>query len=536
MGLPGDVRALNGGVTLRLALSVLRSENARHWVLDRITMSSTSTSTTAYDRLAATYLRLHRLQHLQSIAYWDQAAYMPPAGNDARAAALAEMATLMHRMSTDPKLRDDLDRAEQEPLNDDQRANLREMRRVWRQSNALPESLVERTQLASSRCEHAWRAQRPANDWAGFVANLGAVLACAREEATLLSDQTGLSRYDAMMDRFEPGMTSAQLDRIFGDVRQWLPSLIQRAIDKQSREPLVQPHGPFPVGAQRSLCEQAMRLLGFDFEAGRLDVSTHPFCGGVPEDVRMTTRFRDDEFLVSLMGTIHETGHGRYEQNRPRETLGQPVSQARSMAIHESQSLSCEMQLGGHPGFAALLSPLVAQAFGEQPAFEPGNLHRLITRVKPGLIRVDADEVTYPAHVILRYEIERPLIEGEIELDDVPALWDEKMAELLGVDTRGNYKDGPMQDVHWPVALFGYFPCYSLGAMYSAQWFAAMRRSVPDLDERIGRGDLQPVFDWLHRRIWSQGSRYLTDDLCRRASGEVLNPAHLRAHLEARYL
>jgi carboxypeptidase Taq len=290
------------------------------------------------------------------------------------------------------------------------------------------------------------------------------------------------------------------------------------------------------VHAQKALCDQVIRLLGFDFESGRLDVSAHPFCGGVPEDVRMTTRFREDDFLGSLMGTVHETGHGRYEQNLPRDWLGQPVAHARSMALHESQSLSFEMQLGGHPGFVSRLAPLVVRAFGNQPAFEPQNLHRLMTRVKPDFIRVDADEVTYPAHIILRYEIERPLIEGEIEPEDVPALWDAKMMELLGVDTRGNFKDGPMQDVHWPEALFGYFPCYSLGAMYSAQWFAAMRRSMPDLDIRIGAGDLAPVFEWLREHIWSQASRWTTDELAVRASGEVLNPAHFKAHLQARYL
>ena len=176
------------------------------------------------------------------------------------------------------------------------------------------------------------------------------------------------------------------------------------------------------------------------------------------------------------------------------------------------------------------------QAFGDQPAFEETNLHRLLTRVKPGFIRVDADEVTYPAHVILRFEIERPLIEGEIEPADIPALWDAKMKELLDLDTRGNYKDGPMQDVHWSEGLFGYFPCYSLGAMYAAQWFAAMRRALPDLDARIEAGDLTPVFGWLSDNIWSQGSRWTTDDLAVRASGETLNPAHFKAHLERRYL
>ena len=492
--------------------------------------------TPAYESLAATWTRLHHLGHLQSIAGWDQAANMPPKGNEARAAALAEMAALLHRLRTDPQLPDTLARAEQEPLSDFQRANLREIRRQWQSSNALPESLVQRRQIATSRCEHAWRTQRPANDWTGFVENFREVLKCGREEATLLSQQTGLRKYDALMDRYEPGMRCAQLDRVFGEVRQWLPGLITRVLDKQSREPTIAAIGPFAIQSQRKLCEQVMRVLGFDFEAGRLDVSAHPFCGGVPEDVRMTTRFGEDDFLGSLMGTVHETGHGCYEQNLPRGWLGQPVSEARSMALHESQSLSFEMQLGCHPGFVHLIAPLVVQAFGAQPAFESQNLHRLMTRVKPGFIRVDADEVTYPAHVILRYEIERPLIEGEIEPEDVPALWDARMMELLGVDTRGNYKDGPLQDVHWPEALFGYFPCYSLGAMYAAQWFAAMRRAMPDLDAHIGAGDLKPVFDWLRENIWTQASRWSTDELALRASGEVLNPAHFKAHLEARYL
>ena len=492
--------------------------------------------TPAYDELVSAWTRMHRFGHLQSIAGWDRAAHMPPKGNEARAAAMAEMAALLHRMRTDPALHERLQRAEDEPLDDVARANLREMQRDWRLHNALPEDLVQRAHLASARCEHAWRSQRPANDWPGFLANFRAVLALAREEAGLLAEAGGLTKYDALMDRFEPGMTCARLDRIFGDLRRWLPDLVQRVRARQAAEPVLAPQGPFAPARQRRLCEQAMRRLGFDFDAGRLDVSTHPFCGGVPEDVRLTTRFREDDFLGALTGTIHETGHGRYEQNLPRAWLGQPVALARSMALHESQSLAFEMQLGCHPGFVAQLAPLLGEAFGAQPAFAPRNLHRLLTRVAPGPIRVDADEVTYPAHIILRYEIERPLIEGEIEPEDVPALWDAKMQELLGVDTRGNFADGPLQDVHWPESLFGYFPCYTLGAMYAAQWFAAMRRATPDLDERIARGDLDVVFDWLGANIWSQGSRWSTDELALRASGEVLNPAHFKAHLQARYL
>lgn len=493
-------------------------------------------STPVYDGLAEHSLRLYRFEHLGAICSWDQASMMPPGGSEARSAAMAELAGHVHRLRTDPTIAGRLDRAEQEPLDDVQRANLRELRRDWFNANALPDSLVQARQFATSRCEHAWRTQRPANDWAGFLENFREVLRVGREEARLLAERSGLGLYESLMDRYEPGMRCDTVDRVFGEVRQWLPGLIAQVVAKQAAEPCIAPVGPFAVAQQKALCEAVMQRLGFDFTAGRLDTSAHPFSGGVPEDVRLTTRYRDDEFLGSLMGTIHETGHGRYEQNLPRERLGQPVALARSMAIHESQSLSFEMQLGRHPGFVARLAPLLRAHFGDQPAFEPGNLQRLVTRVRPGRIRVDADEVTYPAHVILRYEIERPLIEGEIEAEDIPALWDAKMQSLLGIDTRGDFRNGPLQDVHWPEALFGYFPCYSLGAMYAAQWFAAMRRATPGLDARIAGGDDAPVFDWLHAHIWSQGSRWTTDELAQRASGEPLNPAHFRAHLEARYL
>ncbi|MEO8298291.1 MAG: carboxypeptidase M32 [Burkholderiales bacterium] len=480
--------------------------------------------------------RQYRLEHLGAICGWDRAAFMPPNGNEARSAALAELEGVLHGLRTDAALATLLAQAAQEPLDDWQRANLREMTRDWRASNALPQRLVEARTKAGARCEHAWRSQRPANDWPGFLANFREVVAIAREESRYLADDTGLTPYDALMDRYEPGMTSAEVDRVFGEIKTWLPGLIAQVRQRQADEPVLPPQGPFDTAAQRRLSLAVMRQLGFDFDGGRLDESSHPFTGGVPEDVRLTTRYSPDDLLQALMGTVHETGHARYEQNLPLAWRGQPVGRSRSMAVHESQSLSFEMQLGCHPGFIARLAPLLAAELGAQPAFEPHNLARLVTRVKPGFIRVEADEVTYPAHVLLRYEIERALIEGTIEADDLPTLWDEKMRDYLGLDTRGNYRDGVLQDVHWTEGAFGYFPCYTLGAMYAAQWFAAMRRAMPDLDVRITAGDLAPVFGWLQQHIWQQGSRWLTPELVQRASGEPLNPAYLRAHLAARYL
>lgn len=492
--------------------------------------------TAAYQELARHWSRLHRLGHLHSIAGWDRAAMMPPKGSEARAEALAEMDALLHRLRTEPRLADLLSQAEQESLDDAARSNLREIRRDCKKSNALPPALVEAKSLAASRCEHAWQTQRPAGDWAGFLVNLREVLRLAREEAKYLAEASGVAPYDALMEQFEPGMTSAEVDRLFGDLQSWLPGLVRAVRDKQAGEPVIGPEGSFAKPAQRALSLDVMAMLGFDFDAGRLDESAHPFSGGVPEDTRLTTRYREDDFVQSLMGTIHETGHARYEQNLPRELLGQPVARARSMAIHESQSLSFEMQLGRSPGFIGLIAPLLARHLGSRPGFETGNLQRLLTRVRADLIRVDADELTYPAHVILRYGIEKRLIEGEVEAEDIPALWDEGMASLLGVETRGNFRDGCMQDVHWSAGLFGYFPCYTLGAMYAAQWFAAIRRATPDLDRRVAGGDLAPVFDWLRANIWRQASRWTTGELAERASGETLNPLHFRRHLETRYL
>lgn len=503
-------------------------------------MSTSAASTPYYTELTRVYARLHRYHHLSAIVGWDRNAMMPAGGNEARAAAEAELSALIHRTRTDPRLATWLKAAEAEALDDTARANLREIRRDWRDANALPEALVEAKTLAGARCEHAWRSQRAANDWKGFLENFREVVKLAREEAQLLADDTGLTRYDALMDRFEPGVRAADIDRIFGDVKSWLPELIKktqlRQEHEQANQPVIAPQGPFPVPAQRALNQAVMTLLGFDFTAGRLDESAHPFSGGVPEDVRLTTRYSDQDFARSLLGTIHETGHARYEQNLPRAWLGQPVGTARSYGLHESQSLSFEMQLARSRGFVGLLAPLLKKHFGDQPAFDADNLYRLWTRVKRGLIRVDADEVTYPAHVILRYEIERALVEGDIEPDDIPALWDEKMQTLLGLDTRGNYRDGCLQDVHWTEGAFGYFPSYTLGAMYAAQWFATMRRAMPDLDTRIAAGDLQPVFAWMQTNIWSQASLWDTPELVRRASGEALNPRYFRTHLEARYL
>ncbi|MGY3885521.1 carboxypeptidase M32 [Aeromonas aquatica] len=490
----------------------------------------------SYQKLEQHQQQLHRLSHLSAICGWDQAAMMPEGGNEARAEAMAELGVLIHEKRTAPELGDWIAKAEGESLDATQRANLAEIKRHWQDASLLPTALVEALSLAGSKCEHAWRRQRKENDWAGFAPNLKEVVTLSREVATLRAEALNVRPYDAMLALYEPGMTSARLDEIFGDLTSWLPGLIQTVSERQKQDAILLPQGPFPIATQQALGQEVMGLLGFDFAHGRLDVSSHPFCGGVPTDVRITTRYNEDEFVSSLMGIVHETGHARYEQGLPRHLLGQPVAEARSMGIHEGQSLFCEMQLGHSPAFLALLAPRIRSHFGTQPALDPANLAKLYNRVEPGFIRVDADEVTYPAHVILRYELERDLIEGRIEVADIPELWDGKMQQWLGLSTKDNYRNGCMQDIHWTDGSFGYFPSYTLGAMYAAQLRFALEKDLGEMGSLIAAGRLPEIFTWLGRHIWSQGSLHDTDTLIRNATGEALNPQWLRKHLEQRYL
>jgi Zn-dependent carboxypeptidase len=491
------------------------------------------------NKLEAHFKRLSHFQHLAAICGWDQATMMPNGGNQARADAMAELALYCHQQLTHPELSDWLaeldDKANQ--LTVTQQASVAEMRREWQQASVLPDTLVKAKSLAGAKCEHAWRQQRQDNDWEGFAKNLKEVVALAREEAHIRADQKGGTPYDALLDLYEPGMTADRVDEVFGALKAWLPETIQAVVDKQAQQPPLMPKGPFTQAQQKALGEQVMQQLGFSFEHGRLDVSTHPFCGGVPTDVRITTRYDEQDFTSALMGVIHETGHARYEQGLPKDLAGLPVGQARSMGVHESQSLFFEMQLARSEAFATLMCQRAKHAFNRQddPAFHVDNFHRVLTQVEPGYIRVDADEVTYPAHIMLRYDIERDLISGNMDVDHIPDRWDHAMQQYLGLSTAGNFKNGCMQDIHWTDGSFGYFPTYTLGALYAAQLMQAMRQQL-DVDGIIASGNLSPIFDWLSEHIWQRASTTSTDNLLKDATGETLNPAHFREYIQGRYL
>jgi carboxypeptidase Taq len=491
-----------------------------------------------YRALEARFHRLGALQEATGMLHWDSSTVMPEGGAAARAEQLAAMKLVCHQILTDAALPDLFAGAEGEnDLDDWQRANLHEMRRDWRHATAVPADLVEAHSKACSACEMVWRAARPANDFAAILPSLQRVLELVREVAAAKAAALGKEPYDALLDEYEPDGSTKAIDALFDRLALRLPELIDGAIERQSRRPApLEPAGPFPVERQRKVALRLMEQLGFDFAHGRLDVSLHPFCGGSPDDVRITTRYDEGDFGRALMGVLHETGHALYERGLPLPWRRQPVGRARSMSLHESQSLLIEMQVCRSREFLDFAAPILADGFnGRGPAWDPENLYRLNTRVRRSLIRVDADEVTYPAHVILRYRLERHLIAGTMALKDLPAAWADGMRALVGVVPRDD-RDGCLQDLHWYDGAWGYFPTYTLGAMTAAQLFDAARRALPGIVPGVQRGDFAPLLGWLRANVHGKGSRYTTAEIVEQASGRPLDAAVFERHLRMRYI
>jgi carboxypeptidase Taq len=493
---------------------------------------------TAYRQLEARFARLGALQEATSFLHWDSATFMPEGGVDARAEQLAALKVVCHEILTDPALPDLFGgAAAQDELDAWQRANLMEMRRRHAHATAVPPDLVAALSKACSACEMAWRQARPAADFAAVRPALERVLDLVRESAAAKAARLHKSPYEALLDEYEPDGSTAVIDALFDDLARRLPQLIDGAIERQVREAApLSITGAFPIEAQRQLGLTLMSRLGFDFQHGRLDVSLHPFCGGTPDDVRLTTRYEEDDFTRALMGVLHETGHALYELGLPLTWRRQPVGQARGMSIHESQSLLVEMQACRSREFMEFLAPLVRQAFGRSgPEWEAENLYRLITRVERSVIRVDADEVTYPAHVILRYRLERAMIAGDLALADLPAAWDDGMRDLVGI-VPANDREGCLQDIHWYDGAWGYFPTYTLGAMTAAQLFAAAKRADPRILPSIASGDFAPLLAWLRENVHAKASRDTTGEIISAATGRPLDAAAYEKHLEKRYL
>jgi carboxypeptidase Taq len=492
---------------------------------------------TPYEQLEARFRRLNDLNGALAILHWDSAVMMPSGGGAARADQLATLSMACHDLMTEAGLDDVLSAAESEVDDTWQRANLTEMRRLWRHANCVPGDLVEALSQATSTSEMVWRDARTDNDFQRLAPSFAATLDLVREVAAVKSEALGVSPYDALLDQYDPAGSSAEIDHLFEDLGGFLPDFLARVQERQARaDNPVAPTGPFAIDDQRNLGRQLMANLGFDFDFGRLDVSHHPFTGGIPDDVRITTRYFEDDFTQSLMGVLHETGHAMYERGLPAGWRSQPVGVARGMTMHESQSLIIEMLACRSDEFVSYLAPVAQAAFrGEGPAWSVDNLTRLYRRVEPGLIRVDADEVTYPSHVILRYGLERAMIAGDLQVRDLPGAWNDAMQKMLGI-TPPDDRDGCLQDIHWPGGDFGYFPTYTLGAMAAAQLFDAATRADGDVLPGLAKGDFAPLMAWLKTSVHEVGSLKSTTDIMTAATGKALDVATYKAHLQERYL
>jgi len=494
--------------------------------------------TSSYQQLAERFRKISRIGHAITYLSWDQMVLMPEEGVAPRADALAELAALQHEWMTDESLATVFDQAEQE-VEGEEALSLQEMKYAWLRETCLPAELVREKIKAGSRCEHAWRTQRGNNDWDGFTVNFKPVLELAREEARLrqaAAPERFPTPYDSLLDLHCSGDSKALIDSVFSDLRAELPDLLKEVMERQSKKSTSQLAGVFPIEHQQQLNEELMSLLGFDFNSGRLDVSTHPFSTGDRGDLRITTRFEDDEFLQALLATAHETGHASYQGGLPAAWEGLPVGSYRNMCIHESQSLLFEKQVFLSRAFLGHFKTHIDDLFPDLATIPADDLWRSATRVEPGFIRVEADEVTYPLHVLLRYEIESELINGSLEVQDIPDCWNEKMQSYLGLSTAGNYADGCLQDIHWTDGAFGYFPSYTLGAVNSAQIFATVKGQFEDWEERFAKGELGFLREWLSENIWSKGCLESSQGLMQSATGQGTNPAYYLQHLRDRYL
>jgi carboxypeptidase Taq len=492
-------------------------------------------STTPYQRLKTRFERIGALNEAAGILHWDASAMMPPGGGHARGEQLAAIAGVAHELLLAHDLAEDLEAAA--AADEWDIANLRLMRRARLRASALPLELVEATTRANSACEKVWREAKADADFGKVEKLLTEVVALQRETARCLGSALGMDPYDALMDGYQPGVTAADVEPVFAAYETWLRDALPRAEEIQARQPAPVPlGGHFPVEAQRTLCREMAERIGLEFTHARLDESLHPFCGGNPSDVRITTFYDEENPAKALLGVLHETGHAMYERHLPAGFARQPVGEASGMAAHESQSLIVEMQACRSDAFLSFLAPKLRQAFGISARIASAeNLARLWRRVGRGFIRVDADEITYPAHIILRFRLERALISGDLEVPDLPAAWNEGLHALLGI-TPPDDAQGCLQDIHWHDGAFGYFPSYTLGAMAAAQLMSAIRRDIRDLDARLARGDMSGMMRWLNQKVHGQGARLGFQDLLRHATAKPLDPADFTAHLTARYL
>lgn len=487
-------------------------------------------------RLRGRLKEMLQLRSAIALASWDQEVYMPPAAAESRAAMMAYLSGEYHQklLALDEGgLLSALDTARaKDALKPKEAAIVRELVRDHSLAAKLPMPFVVEFAEVTSRAQHVWREAKGKDDFALFRPWLERIVKLSREKAKLLG---GPKPYDALVDTYEPGMTSDELSITFEELKAGLVPLVAKIRDRRMR-PANAPKGTFPVPDQKRFLDFICARVGFDADSGRLDTATHPFENAIgPSDVRITTRYSETDLWQSIGSVIHELGHAMYEQGLPAQEAGTPLCEAVSLAVHESQSRFWENMVGRDKNTWRFFYPELKKRFPQSfKDYDLDEWHRYLHVVKPSLIRTESDEVTYNLHIILRFELEKELIEGTIRVKDLPEIWDQKMQEYLGVrvpdDTRG-----VLQDVHWSCGMIGYFPTYTLGNLYSAQLNEAIRCDMPDFGKKLAKGEFLPIRGWLREKIHRHGRFYPASELMRRATGSPLAVEPFLTYLTEKY-
>lgn len=469
-----------------------------------------------------------------SVLGWDERTQMPPKGAEHRAAQASLLAKLVHQRFISPRIGEWLAEVESsssvKDAESDAAVNVRETRRSYDRATKLPTSLVEEQTRVAVLAQQAWGEARAKSDYPAFEPWLSKTLDLKRQEARCVGFKTDM--YDALLDEFEPGETAANLRVTFEKLRGPLVDLIGKIVGSGRKAPVEILERSYPADAQAGQARQAAADVGFDFDAGRLDVSLHPFCTGLgPGDTRMTTRYDPKYFGDAFFGVLHETGHGLYDQGLPAEHFGTPLGEAISLGIHESQSRMWENFVGRSRSFWKRYFPQVCQTFPEATrGVSEDQWYFAINDVRPSFIRTESDETTYNLHILMRFELEQALLNDQIQPRDLPEAWNQKMQQYLGL-TPPDAARGCLQDIHWSGGAIGYFPTYTLGNLYAAQFFEQATKDLGDLDAQFARGEFAPLLGWLREKIHRHGKRYRAGELVKRVTGKELSADALLRHL-----
>lgn len=488
----------------------------------------------AWNSLLKRHRRISEISSIYGLLGWDEQVNLPPASSPLRGRQYAVMAEWIHQESSRPEIGDELSELESDfdNLSPEQKVVVSRTRKEYDRIVKIPAEFVTRKATASSKSYQAWVKARKEDDFSVFSPRLNEQLELCREEAGYLEVA---DTYDYYIDHFDPGMDSAQIENLFSRLQNDLLPLVKKITESpvQAKKDIFR---GFPEAEQEKFLREVVKRVGFDFDKGRIDTAVHPFCSGHPLDCRMTTRFDIDNPLDSWSSALHETGHALYEQGLPEEWLDTPMGQAVGMAIHESQSRMWENQIGRSREFWQFWEPRYRELFPKQLAYvSSDDLYLAINKVELTPIRVDADEVTYNLHILLRFEIEKALFRDGLKVDDLPEFWNNKSQEILGFRPANN-REGCLQDVHWSSGSFGYFPSYCLGNMLAAQIWYALRDQMPDVDDKIAQAQFKPVLDWLRGQVHQRGRLYSTQELIKKISGKELSPEFLVRYLKERYL